>query len=370
MWFEKGLKYDLWLILGAAGLAGLGIVMIYSTSSITAHQVMHGQSAFFLKKQLISAAIGILIMFAAMRLNYEKLMYLAWPGLIVSILLLAAVLVPGIGVEVNGGRRWIRFLGFGVQPSEMARLALVVFLAFSLSRKQERMKTFKYGFLPYALVSGLMIGLIFLEPDMGGAITLGTIMMIMLFAGGARIPYLAGTVALAVPVMFYFMASEEYRWRRVMATINPWDYLRDAGWQLVQSLLAFGSGGIFGVGLGEGKQKLFYLPDAHTDFILSVIGEELGFIGVCAVVSVFMMVVVRGSIIAMRAPSTFGAYLAFGITAMIGVPALINMMVVMGLLPTKGLVLPFISYGGSALVIYLAAVGILLNVSAKMYRTR
>jgi cell division protein FtsW len=370
MWFERNLRYDLWLITGVLALTGLGIVMIYSTSSITAQWTLHGQSTFFLKKQLISAALGIMIMFAAMHLNHEKLVYFAWPGLIVSALLLIAVLVPGIGMEVKGGQRWIRFLGFGVQPSEVARLALVVFLGFSLAKKQERIKTFKYGFLPYVLVSGLLMGLIFLEPDMGGAITIGAIMMIMLFVAGAPMPYLIGSIALAAPVMFYFMASEEYRWRRVMATINPWDYLKDSGWQLVQSLLAFGSGGVFGVGLGEGRQKLFYLPDAHTDFILSVIGEELGLIGVMVVLALFIMVVVRGGVIAMRASSTFGSYLAFGISAMIGVPAVINMMVVMGLLPTKGLVLPFVSYGGSALVIYLAAVGILLNVSAKMYRTR
>jgi len=288
----------------------------------------------------------------------------------VSIALLVVVLIPGIGTEVNGSRRWLRFLGYSFQPSELARLALVLYLACSLYRKGEKIRTFSYGFLPYLLISGLMMGLIFIEPDMGGAVTMGAIMLLMLFVAGARFSYLAGIVLLSAPVIFYFLASTEYRWRRVMATINPWDYWHDAGWQLVQSLLAFGNGGIFGVGLGEGRQKLFYLPDAHTDFILSVIGEELGFIGVAVVVALFVLIAVRGILVAVRSSTPFGAYLAFGITIMIVVPAIMNMMVVLGLLPTKGLVLPFVSYGGTALMVYLVAAGILMNVSAKMYRTQ
>jgi cell division protein FtsW len=189
-------------------------------------------------------------------------------------------------------------------------------------------------------------------------------MLLMLFAAGTRLSYLFGLVAVSLPVVFYFMASAEYRWRRVMATINPWDYWYDAGWHLVQSFLAFGSGGAFGMGLGEGRQKLWYLPDAHTDFILSVIGEELGLAGVVIVVALFVTIAARGMITALRAPSAFATFLAFGLTVMIVIPAFINMAVVMGLVPTKGLVLPFVSYGGSALIVYLTAAGILLNVSA------
>ena len=370
MWIERNLRFDLWTLLAVISLTGIGIVMIYSTSSITAEQIFHAESTFFLKKQLFSVLLGMVAMALAMHLNYEKLRLFVGPLLLLSLLLLIAVLIPGIGVEIKGSRRWLRLAGFSFQPSELARLALVLYLAHSLTRKQDLIKSFTYGVLPYLLISGLMIGLIFVEPDMGGAVTLGLIVLVMLFAAGTRLSYLMGLVALSVPAVFYFMASAEYRWRRVKATINPWDYWHDAGWQLVQSLLAFGSGGIWGVGLGKGRQKLFYLPDAHTDFILSVIGEELGLIGVCAVVVLFMLIAVRGVTIALRASTPFGTFLAFGLTTMIVLPALINMAVVMGILPTKGLVLPFVSYGGTALIIYLIAAGILLNVSAKMYRTR
>lgn len=367
MWFERNLRFDLTLLVGVVCLVGVGLVMIYSTSSIPAEHLYGTKSTFFLKKQLISALVGIGLMVFGMHLNHEKLELLVWPLLAVTLVMLVAVLIPGIGTEVKGSRRWIRLAGQGFQPSEIARFALVLYLAYSLTRKQERIKSFVYGFLPYLMVSGLMIVLILVEPDMGGAVTLGLIMLTMLFVAGARISYILGLIAAGIPLTIYFMASAEYRWKRVMATINPWDYWHDAGWQLVQSLLAFGSGGRWGVGLGEGRQKLFYLPDAHTDFILSVIGEELGLVGVTAVVILFGIVTWRGATIALRASTAFGSYLAFGITTMIILPALINMMVVMGLAPTKGLVLPFISYGGSALVIYLGAAGVLLNVSSKLY---
>jgi cell division protein FtsW len=370
MLIERNLRYDLWLIMGVVALLGIGIVMIYSASSIPAQHNLSGQSAYFLQRQIMFACLGIAAMLGAMHVNYEKLLLITVPLLLIAVVLLIAVLIPGIGTHVKGGQRWIRFLGMGIQPSEVARLTLVLFLAHSLARKEDRIKSFEYGFLPYVVVTGFVAGLIFLEPDMGGAVTVGIIMMVMLFAAGTPIYLLAISAGLAVPVLFYFMVSADYRWRRVMATINPWDYWHDAGWHLVQSFLAFGSGGLLGVGLGDGRQKLFYLPDAHTDFILAAIGEELGLIGVIAVLALFTLVVARGVFIALRADSHYGSLLAFGLTAMIAVPALINMMVVLGLLPTKGLVLPFVSYGGSALVIYLTAMGILLNVSAKMYRVK
>jgi cell division protein FtsW len=370
MIIERNLRYDLWLIMGVVALLGIGIVMIYSASSIPAQHNLSGQSAYFLQRQIIFAGLGIAAMLGAMHVNYEQLRLITVPFLALALVLLVAVLIPGIGSEIKGGQRWIRFMGMGVQPSEVARLALVLFLAHSLTRKQDKMRTFEYGFLPYLVVTGLVAGLIFIEPDMGGAVTVGIIMMVMLYVAGARLYQLALLAGGAAPVLFYFMVSADYRWRRVMATINPWDYWHDAGWHLVQSYLAFGSGGLLGVGLGDGRQKLFYLPDAHTDFILAAIGEELGLIGVVAVLALFTLVVGRGVFIALRASSLYGSLLAFGLTSMIAVPALINMMVVLGMLPTKGLVLPFVSYGGSALVIYLTAVGVLLNVSAKMYRVK
>ncbi|MFO8057453.1 MAG: putative lipid II flippase FtsW [bacterium] len=367
MWIERNLRFDLWLLLSVVSLTFLGIVMIYSTSSVTAGQLMHGESAYFLKKQLLAAGLGVSAMIAAMHFNHEKLRCFVFPLMVISIVLLVLVLVPGIGVEIKGSRRWVSLGPLNFQPSELARLALVIYLAYSLSKKQEQIKSFTYGLLPYLIISGLMMVLIFVEPDMGGALTLGIILFVMLFVAGVKLRYLFGLMVLSMPMTFYFIASAEYRWERMLATINPWKYRHDAGWQLVQSFLALGSGGITGAGLGEGRQKLFYLPDAHTDFIFAVVGEELGLAGVAAVVLLFITIAVRGGLIALRADTGFGTLLAFGLTIMIVVPAFINMAVVMGLVPTKGLVLPFISYGGSALCIYLTAAGILLNVSARMY---
>ncbi len=370
MWIERNLRFDKWLILSTVCLLGIGVVMIYSTSSISAERVLKIKSTYFLERQLVFAAIGMAVMLAVMHVNHEKLRRLAWPLLGLCMFLLLLVLIPGIGTEVRGGRRWIRFFGYGIQPSETARIALVIYLAHSLEKKKESMRGFKLGVLPYLIVSGILMLLILLERDLGGAVTIGIIMMIMLFVAGARFWHLAAVAGASVPAVFYFLISTEYRWDRLLATVNPWKYWRDEGWHLVQSILAFGSGGLTGVGLGEGRQKLLYLPDAHTDFILAAIGEELGFVGVMAVLGLFVAIVVRGSMVSFRASSLYGAYLAFGITAMIAAPAIINMMVVMGLLPTKGLVLPFVSHGGSALIMNMAAMGVLLNVSAKMYRTR
>lgn len=370
MWFERDLRFDPLLAMGVILLTGIGVFMIYSTSAVSAHRMFHGQSAFFLKKQVMFAMIGLVCMLAAMHFNHQKLRTLSWPILGMSMVLLIAVLVPGIGMKIKGGQRWIRFFGIGIQPSEIARLAVVIFLAHALTARQDLIKSFKQGFLPYILICSAVILLIFREPDMGGAITVGLITLTMLFVAGTRFVYILGTMSLSIPVTLLYLVLDPLRWKRILATINPWLYWKDTGWQLVQSFLAFGSGGISGVGLGEGRQKLFYVPDAHTDFILSVIGEEFGLVGVIFIMLLFAMVAWRGATVAWRASSLFGCFLAFGLTAMIVEPALINMMVVMGLLPTKGLVLPFLSYGGSALVVYMTAAGILLNVSSKMYRTR
>ncbi len=362
---EQNLHFDNLLLLTVLILTGMGLVMIYSTSSILAED-RFGASNFFLKRQLLAAALGIVVMYLTMNTNYEIHRKFALPFLLVSIALLVVVLVPGIS-PIRGARRWITWNGFSFQPSELAKIAIIIFLAHSLARKQERIKNFKKGFLPYLFVSGVVVGLIFLEPDLGGALNIAVLLFIMLFAAGARLSYLVGASIISLPAVFYLLVSEEYRWQRIITFLNPWEYAEDAGWQLIQSFLAFGSGGIWGVGLGEGRQKLFYLPDAHTDFIFSVVGEEMGLLGVAVVVGLFIILVTRGIRIALHAPCVFGCFLALGLTAAIGIPAFINMAVVMGLLPTKGLVLPFLSSGGSSLVINLAAAGILLNISARSY---
>jgi len=361
--FSRERPLDSLFLVAVLLLVGIGIVMIYSTSSILAEETFQDPN-FFLRRQLIAAALGLMVMYLAMHVNYEVYSKLTLPLLLLSLVLLVAVLIPGVS-PIRGARRWLVWRGFSFQPSELAKLAMILYLAQSLIRKQDKIRRFKEGFLPYLLVSGVMIVLIFLEPDLGGALTLGLLVFLMLFAAGTRLSYLICAGLAASPVVFYLLASKEWRWKRVLAYLSPWDYAQDAGWQLVQSFLAFGRGGIRGAGLGDGLQKLFYLPDAHTDFIFSVVGEELGLIGVVAVVLLFGILITRGIQVSLRAASPFGTYLALGLMAMIALPALINMAVVMGLLPTKGLVLPFLSYGGSSLVINLLAAGIILNVSAR-----
>lgn len=357
--------FDTLFLITVLILLGIGIVMIYSTSSILAEKEFHDPN-FFLRRQLLALFLGLLVMYLAMHLNYEIYRQLTLPLLLLSLLLLAAVLIPGVS-PIRGSRRWLVWQGISFQPSELAKLAMVIYLAYSLTRKQEKIRRFKEGFLPYLLVSGVMIFLILQEPDLGGAFTLALLVFVMLFAAGTRLSYLISAGLLASPLLFYLLARDEERWQRILAYLSPWDYAQSIGWQLVQSFMAFGRGGIMGVGLGDGKQKLFYLPDAHTDFIFSVVAEELGLVGVAAVILLFGLLITRGVQTALRAATPFGAYLALGLTAMIGLPALINMAVVMGLLPTKGLVLPFLSYGGSSLMINLLAAGIILNISARSY---
>ena len=361
--FDRGGRTDGLLLISALFLVGIGIVMIYSTSSLLAERNYH-DAYFFLRRQLVAAALGLGLMYLAMHFNYENYRKLTLPLLLLSMVLLAVVLIPGVSPH-RGSRRWFTWAGFSFQPSELAKLAMVIYLAQSLTRKQERIKQFKQGFLPYLLVAGVMIALIFSEPDLGGALTMGFIVFVMLFAAGTRLSYLISAALAATPVLFYVLASSEKRWQRIMAYVDPWDYAQGVGWQLVQSFLAFGQGGVFGMGLGGGMQKLFYLPDAHTDFIFAVIGEELGLVGVAAVLLLFGILITRGIQIALRAETPYGTFLALGIISMIGIPAGFNMAVVLGLLPTKGLVLPLVSYGGSSLLINLFALGSLLNLSAR-----
>ena len=361
--FDRDQHTDGLLLISALFLVGIGIVMIYSTSSILAERYYH-DPYYFLRRQLLAAALGLGVMYLATHFNYEHYRKFTLPLLLLSMALLGIVLIPEISAH-RGSRRWLYLAGLSFQPSELAKLAMVIYLAQSLTRKQERIKQFKQGFLPYLLVAGVMIVLIFLEPDLGGALTMGVLVFVMLFAAGTRLSYLISAALAATPVLFWVLASSEKRWQRILAYLDPWDYAQSTGWQLVQSFLAFGQGGIFGMGLGGGMQKLFYLPDAHTDFIFSVIGEELGLMGVVALVLLFGIFITRGIQIALRAETPYGTFLALGIVSMIGIPALFNMAVVLGLLPTKGLVLPFVSYGGSALLINLLALGILLNISAK-----
>lgn len=356
-------SYDMVILLMAVALTCFGIVMVYSASSVMAAKKFH-DGFYFLKRQTIYALLGLGAMGVGMYLDYHVWRKAAVPVLILCLLLLAAVLVPGIGGSAGGASRWIRFPGFSLQPAELAKISLIIYMAYSLDKKQEKVRFFSSGFLPYIVVLMVMLGLLLKQPDLGSSMTLAAVAMVMLFVAGTRPTYIISMMLLALPLVYYAVMHVDYRRRRIMAFLNPWEDPTNTGFQIIQSWIAVGTGGILGQGLGEGKQKLFYLPEAHTDFIFSVVGEELGFFGVVVIAAMFFLLVQRGIRVAMNAQDFFGRSLAFGIAALVGLEAFVNMAVVTGLLPTKGLALPFISYGGSSLIITLFAVGVLLNVSA------
>jgi cell division protein FtsW len=354
--------YDVVLLLMVVALTSFGIVMVYSASSVMAAKNFH-DGAFFLKRQGIFALIGFTVAAVAMRTDYHFWRKWSVPLLLASLVLLVLVLIPGIGGKAKGASRWIRLPGFNLQPSEFTKIALIFYLAYSIDKKQDRIRSLSAGFLPYMVVLIILLGLLLKQPDMGAALTLAAVTILMLFAAGTRLVFILGSGMVAMPFVVYLIYNSAYRLKRIKAFMNPEQDPTGIGWQIIQSKYAFGAGGFFGQGLGEGKQKLFYLPEAHTDFILSVVGEELGFIGVVVIIGMFFVLIQRAMRIAMAAQDTFGRFLALGIAVLFAIEAAVNMGVVTGLLPTKGLALPFLSYGGSSLVISLFAVGVLLNIS-------
>ncbi len=356
---------DLVLLITTLVLTTVGFIMIFSASAILAQQ-RFGDNLYFLKRQLIFGALGLLMMFVLSRIDYRRLRGLAYPLLFVSFLLLALVYVPGIGLKVGGARRWIHLGIVTVQPSEIAKLSLIIYMAYYFSKKKETIKEFKKGVLPVLGMTLALIALIYPQPDFGSAMFLSLLLITFLFIAGARLTHLLLLGSAVLPFGIYAVFHAGYRYRRLIAFLDPWKNPRSTGFQIVQSFISFGSGGFFGVGLGNGQQKLFFLPAPHTDFIFSVIGEELGFIGVTIIIFLFMILLLRGFRIAYLAQSPFASYLALGVTLMIGLQTIINLGVVMGLLPTKGIPLPFISYGGSSLLITLMGVGILLSISRRL----
>jgi cell division protein FtsW len=362
MTLQRG--YDHTILVLAVALTCFGLVMVYSSSSVMA-AAKYQDGFHFLKRQGLFSLAGFALLAGFMRFDYHRWRKLAVPGLLCSAVALILVLVPGIGAQVNGASRWIQLPGFNFQPAEAVKVAMVIYVANSLAKKQDKVKSFKLGILPYMIVLALLLGLLLLQPDLGSAMTLAIVAGLMLLAAGTRISHLFYIGLLSLPFLYYAVWHVAYRRRRIMAFLDPWQDPTDTGFQIIQSLIAFGTGGLFGNGLGEGKQKLYYLPEAHTDFIFSVVGEELGFAGVLVITSMFLMLVLRGFRTALQAPDDFGRHLAFGITTLLGLEAFINIAVVMGLLPTKGLALPFVSYGGTSLLVTMAAVGILLNVSSQ-----
>ena len=365
IWDENGVRkihFDYPLLVVVILLSGLGLTMVFSSSAVLA-QEKYGDGLYFLKRMLFYSTIGFTAMAVIMRIPYIHLKKFAYPLLLVSLVVSALTLFTSLGMKVGGAKRWLHVGPFQFQPSELVKLAIIVFMAYSLEKKTEKMDRFGVGIVPNIVIPGILVVLVLAGKDLGASFVMALLILLMLFLGGARIKHLSLLSLAAVPILYRLVTQEGYRLRRVLSFLNPWNDQYGAGFQVIQSYLAFNEGGMLGKGLGAGQQKLFYLPEAHTDFIFSVLGEELGWIGVLMTIGFFLYFCYRGLKIATHAPDLFGRYLAFGIVILIGVQSMLNMGVVMGLLPTKGLVLPFVSYGGSALVMTLMAVGVLLNIS-------
>jgi cell division protein FtsW len=336
--------YDVQLLFPVLFLVGIGIVMVYSASSALAVKKF-GSDYFFLKKQALFALAGVVVLVISRHFPYRYYRILAYPLLGLSLALLALIQFTSLGLSVGGSTRWMRLGSFSFEPSELARIALVIYLAYSMEKKREKLKSFSVGFLPHVLVLGVFVILIFIQPDFGSVAILGALTWIMLFIGGVRLSQLCATLLVILPVGYLFLVNAAYRAKRIMGFLNPWEYPADEGYQIVHSLMAFGTGGLWGTGIGKGYQ-------------------ELGLIGVLIIIGLYAWIVMRGISIARNAPDLFGAYLAVGLTVAMGLQIVVNMGVALGLLPTKGLTLPLLSYGGTSLLLNMVSIGILMNIGA------
>ena len=357
----RKLKSDRVLFLATLMLVVLSVLMVYSASAAIAFE-RYGSEWAFVVRQFMWALIGVGTMLLVMEVDYRTYREPVVIWSLLGVVTLALVLVL-FSPPVNNARRWFSVFSLGVQPSEVAKLSAILFIAALLERRRHRINELGYALVPIALVVGLLVGLILLEPDFGTAMSLALIAAVMVFAAGLNYGYIFGVMLVALPVVATLVLHTDYRRRRLLAFLNPWDDPLGDGFQIIQSLIAVGTGGVSGRGLMNGVQKLFYLPEPHTDFIYAVISEEFGLIGATLILICFCVIGWRGVRVALRAPDSFGAYLALGLTTMVAVQAFVNMSVVLGLMPTKGIPLPFVSSGGSSLLINLLGMGVLLNVS-------
>jgi cell division protein FtsW len=357
----RKLKSDRILFLATVTLVVLSILMVYSASAAIAYE-RYGSEWTFVVKQLMWALIGTGTLLLIMKVDYRTYREPVVIWTCVTIAGVALVLVL-FSPPVNNARRWFSIFSLGIQPSELAKLSAILFIAALLERRMHRINEFGYALIPILMIVGLFVGLILLEPDFGTAMSLALIASVMVFAAGLNYAYIVGATLIALPLVSVLVLRTAYRRRRVLAFLNPWEDPLGDGFQIIQSLIAVGTGGVSGKGLMNGVQKLFYLPEPHTDFIYAVISEEFGLIGATLILLCFCVIAWRGVRIALRAPDGFGAYLALGLTTMVAVQAFVNMSVVLGLMPTKGIPLPFISSGGSSLLMNLIGMGVLLNVS-------
>ncbi|MGE5403798.1 MAG: putative lipid II flippase FtsW [Candidatus Saccharibacteria bacterium] len=353
---------DIALFLTILALLCIGLIMVFSSSAVKSG-VNFNDEYYFVKRQLLWAVIGIGVLIVAMKFNYEKLRHLGLPALIFAVLCLIAVLIPGLGKNVLGATRQLNLGPASFSPSELTKTCLILFFAANLPKHMNRLKDFTTGLLPYLVIVGIICGLIMLQPDLGTTVVIAATAFLLLMVAGAKWSHLVGLAGLGASLVGLAIWLEPFRMARFIAFWDPWKYAKGFGFQTIQSLYALGSGGLFGVGLGQSRQKFFYLPEQHTDFIFAIFGEELGYLGVILVIALFVLFIWRGFRIALKAPDAFGSLLAAGITIMVSVQAAINMLVVSGSMPVTGIPLPFISYGGASLIFTLAAIGLLLNVS-------
>jgi cell division protein FtsW len=359
---EDATKKPVDVVLAAliVALIGFGVVMVYSASAVQATLHYHDPQ-FFLKRQAAYAAGALALFFVLGTIDYHRLYKLTYPVL-GGVGLLLIMCVVGLGHSGGGATRWLAVGPVHIQPAEMAKLALVTWLAYSLAKKAEKVKTFTVGFLPHLIVAGVFMFLCMKQPDFGSAVVLLLLTFTMLFVAGAKVGYILGASIFGGAFGAISIMSKQYRYERYLAWMNMDQHRADLAYQPFQSVMSFGSGGTWGTGIGKGLQTL-YLPEAHNDFIAAIIGEELGFVGVLALCIVYLALVARGVRAAFRAPDDYGSYLAFGISTMFGAQALVNLSVALAILPTKGLTLPFLSFGGSSLIVNAVAAGILLNIS-------
>ena len=356
----KNKRIDFPLTIVVVILVLFGVVMVYSASSYTA-LIQSGNKYYYLQKQIVGAILGITVMLITSFFDYHKLAKLKYPILVVAIILLLLVFVPGIGVENYGAKRWINLPFFTLQASEVAKFAFVIFASSYMAKNYEKMRTIK-GFLPVLLVGGIICLLIIAEPNMSVTVCVGALMFFMLFIGGIKIKHvlsLGAPCLLAIPVL---IIAEPYRLKRLTAFLDPWQSPLSEGYQLIQSYYALGSGGIWGVGLFNSRQKYLFLPFAESDFIFSIIGEELGLIGCVVVIALFVLIVSRTFIIAKNATDRMGGYLCAGIGCLIALQVIINIAVVTGSIPPTGIPLPFISAGSSSIVMFCASIGVVNNI--------
>lgn len=341
----------------------IGTVMVYSSSSLMASENFSNH-AYFLKRHLMMLGLGFVAMFTALLLPLHVVKKISLPVFLICIGFLIVVVATSFGVEAKHATRWVNLGGFRFQPSEMIKPWFILFTAGYIERMGPKIQNFKEGLLPLLVMAGFVLLLILKQPDFGTTVTIGSVMILMIFVAGAKIEHLGALIGTGMLGMVYLIFSAEYRRKRFFSFLNPWADPKGDGFQMIQSLIAFERGGVSGQGLGDGTQKLLYLPEAHTDFIFSVIGEELGFLGCATVVILFFVIMVQGIRLSIRIQDQYASVLAFGITVLISIQSLFNMGVVMGLLPTKGLTLPLVSYGGSSLISTMFCLGLLLSMSS------